>query len=207
MKNEKRKTVILFIVLALISELVVEIGRDKPFGLTDRQPLIGKYYEEMLNKEKNENNDMKYKGENYLFYRVDASKLPRGTSKIMSIYEARYDERYGCMIVCDSSYHSLFIGQLITLFGESDNNNIDSLVSYVVAAEKEDGSIIYLEVYYGDSGPAVGGLHEEEYILAAKELEQLIMSAKASDFEIKSVYEDLGITFKMGVKDGIAYYE
>ena len=62
-------------------------------------------------------------------------------------------------------------------------------------------------VYYGDSGPAVGGLHEEEYILAAKELEQLIMSAKASDFEIKSVYEDLGITFKMGVKDGIAYYE
>ena len=52
MKNEKRKTVILFIVLALISELVVEIGRDKPFGLTERQPLIGKYYEEMLNKEK-----------------------------------------------------------------------------------------------------------------------------------------------------------
>jgi hypothetical protein len=32
-------------------------------------------------------------------------------------------------------------------------------------------------------------------------------SIEAADFEIKSVYEDLGITFKMGVKDGIAYYE
>ncbi len=149
-----------------------------------------------------------HRGENFLFYQVNDDKLLGDTYKIMSIYEVRYDEKYGCMIVCDSSYHSLFIGQLITLFGESENNNnIDALISYVVAAEKEDGSIIYLEVYYGPSGPAIGGLEREDYLLAAKELEQLIMSAKASDFEIKSVFEDYGVTLKMGVKDGKAYYD
>ena len=64
-----------------------------------------------------------HRGENFLFYQVNDDKLLGDTYKIMSIYEVRYDEKYGCMIVCDSSYHSLFIGQLITLFGESENNN------------------------------------------------------------------------------------
>ncbi len=155
-------------------------------------------------------NQKKYIGETFTFYKADPENLPSGTHNIINIYDMEYDGKTGGFIVeYDSSYHSLFIGQLLTLFGEADytTSNNEDLLSYVVAAEKEDGSVIYLEVYYGPSGPAVGGLDGEDYELAARELEQLIMSAKASDFEIESVYEDYGITLKMGVKDGKGYYE
>ena len=87
-----------------------------------------------------------------------------------------------------------------------NNYEVWEIGEKTVKLKKEDGTIIYLEVYYGPSGPAIGGLDTEDYLLAAQELEQLIMSAKASDYEIKIEYEDLDVVFKMGVKNGVPYY-
>lgn len=143
-----------------------------------------------------------YKGKSYIFYKADSAKELGGTHKIKGVGE-------GHMYQHDVLYHSLFIGQLFTLFGKPDNltSNYEDLLSYVVAAEDKNGNVIYLEVYYGPSGPAIGGLDGEEYVLAANELEKIILAAKAADYEIESTYEDLGVTTKMGVKNGQAYYE
>lgn len=152
---------------------------------------------------KSETSDCKvYKGKPYVFYKVSNDKHPGGTHHIKEVYEGR-------LFNYDPCYHSLFIGQLYTLFGKPDylTTNNEDLLSYVVAAEDKNGKIIYLEVYYGPSGPAIGGLDGEEYILAANELEKIIMAAKPTDFEIESTYEDVGVTIKMGVKHGRPYYD
>ena len=110
----------------------------------------------------------------------------------------------------DSSYHSLYIGQLLTLFGNSDyiTDNNEDLLSYVIEAKRDDGTTIYLEAYYGPSGPAIGGISNEEiYEKAANELAKLIRDAKPTDYEVRSDYEDMGVTIIMGVKNGKAYYE
>ncbi|MCH5258010.1 MAG: hypothetical protein J1D87_12005 [Lachnospiraceae bacterium] len=152
-----------------------------------------------------------YETNNYKFYKADPNLLPLGTSKILGVYDLEYDKKTGYYYVkYDSTYQSLFIGQLLTLFGSADyvTENNEDLLSYVVAAEDEAGNVIYLNAYYGPSGPAIGGIaNDEAYENAAGELAELIMSAKASDFELSSVYEDLGISLKMGVKDGQAYYD
>ena len=156
---------------------------------------------EETSEEKPESEERKvYKGRTYIFYKADPDKLPEGTHNIRGIYnESSYSAKH----------HSLFIGQLLTLFEDPDyvTDNNEDLLSYVVAAEDTNGNVIYMEVYYGPSGPAIGGLEGEDYELAAKELERIIKATQATDFEIESVYEDYGVTLKMGVKNGIAYYD
>lgn len=136
----------------------------------------------------------------YTFKACSRDLLPYGTSKILGVYDSQ-----------EAKYHSLFIGQALNLFGEADyiSENNEDLYSKAVCAENEDGGKIYLEVYYGPSGPAIGGVDpcNEEIQAAARELEQYIMAAKPQDFEYKSVYEDMGITVRMGVKNGNPYYE
>lgn len=152
-----------------------------------------------------------YQGECFEFYKVNSEMLPKGTSNILNIYGVEYIESlgaYACMY--DNTYQSLFIGQCLTLFGSSEyvSENNKDLFSYVVGAKDSKGNVIYLEVYYGASGPAVGGIaRDETYNKAAKDLAKIIMDAKASDFEKVSEYKDVGVTIKMGVKDGKAYYD
>lgn len=156
---------------------------------------------EETSEENHESVDQKvYKGRLYKFYKAGPDKLPEGTHNIRGIYnESSYSAKH----------QSLFIGQLLTLFSDPDyvTDNNEDLLSYVVAAEDTNGNVIYLEVYYGPSGPAIGGLDGKDYELAAKELERIIKATKATDFEIVSIYEDYGVTLKMGVKNGIAYYD
>ena len=111
--------------------------------------------------------------------------------------------------------HSLYIGQVIALFGEPEHQTEDNedLFSKAVSATDKDGNVLYLEVYYGPSGPAITGYAnkdnncgEEEYQKAIDELAGYIMDAEPADFEWKSVYGDTGVTLKMGVKDGEPYY-
>ena len=152
-----------------------------------------------------------YETDNYKFYKAEPNLLPQGTSKILGVYDLEYDEKTGNYYMpYDATYDSLFIGQLLTLFGSADyvTEINEELLSYVVAAEDEEGNVIYLEAYYGPSGPAIGGIADDEaYENAAGELAWLIMNAEASDFELSSVYEDIGVSLKMGVKDGQAYYD
>lgn len=163
-------------------------------------------------KEQNENNTENIKNEEtkatehkaheggvYVFYKTDYDKLPEGRHKIKAVYEMCWE----------ATYHSLFIGQVITLFGKPDYSTEDNedLISYAVAAEDRNGNVIFLEVYYGPSGPAIGGLEGDDYVLAADELNYIITEAKPTDFEIASTYEDADISLKMGVKDGKPYYD
>lgn len=134
----------------------------------------------------------------YNFKPCSPDLLPDVRSKICNLYEDKPAE-----------YHSLFIGQALSRFGESDytTENNEDLFSKAVSAEDKDGNVLYFEVYYGPSGPAVGGdALSEESRKAADELAKYIMSAEPKDFEYKSVYEDLGVTIRMGVENGKPYY-
>ncbi len=137
------------------------------------------------------------KGEKYTFYQVNHSNYTGG-SKIKGVYEEYFQ----------ASYHGLFVGQVLTLFGEENlTNSNEDLFSYIIAAEKEGEKPIYLDVYYGPSGPAIGGESKENYLEAAKELEAIIRNVKPKDCRCESVYEDLGMTIAMGTKDGVGFYE
>lgn len=147
-------------------------------------------------------------GENFQFYEVSHELFFSDPSlaryKIHSVYEG--------LIEYDNGYHGLFVGQVVTMFGD-ENVTIDheALLSYVVAAEDASGEVIYLEVYYGPSGPSIGGSEGENYTQAAKELEDIIRSIKPMDYECECIYFDTidigGGRTRMGTKDGKGFYQ
>ena len=104
------------------------------------------------------------------------------------------------------------MGQVITLFGEPDyiTENYENMFGCAVSAEDKEGNVIYLEIYHGPSGPAIGGAIDSEGSAerekAAVELATLIMSAEAADYDWEGVYLDVPATVKMGVKNGKPYY-
>lgn len=135
----------------------------------------------------------------YKFKECSPDLLANGSSKIRNLYEDKSAE-----------YHSLFIGQVLSRFGEPDyiTEDNENLFSKAVSAEDKNGNSVYLEIYYGPSGPAIGGdVSSEECRKAADELAEFIMSADPKDFEYKSVYEDFGVTVTMGVRNGKPYYQ
>ena len=136
----------------------------------------------------------------YTFKPCSPDLLPQRRALIRNLYDDKLAE-----------YHSLFIGQVLSRFGEPDYTTEDNedLFSKAVSAEDKDGNVIYLEVYYGQSGPAIGGdvfERREESRKAADALAEYIMAAEPKDFESKSVYGDFGVTLKMGVENGKPYY-
>lgn len=135
----------------------------------------------------------------YSFKSCSPDLLANGSSKIRNLYEDKSAE-----------YHSLFIGQVLSRFGEPDyiTEDNENLFSKAVSAEDKNGNSVYLEIYYGPSGPAIGGdVGSDESRKAADELAEFIMSAEPKDFEYKSVYEDFGVTVTMGVENGKPYYQ
>ena len=147
-----------------------------------------------------------YHGDTYKFYEVDAALYLQDPDlsryKIRSVYED---------VFLDSSYNGLFVGQVVTMFGDRNvTNDHEALLSYVVAAEDEAGEVIYLEVYFGPSGPAIGGSEGENYDKAAKELEDVIRNIEPIDYECECIYYDmcdLGGDTIMGTKDGKGFYQ
>ena len=134
----------------------------------------------------------------YTFEKCSPEKLPMPRSCIRNLYEMESGEM-----------HSLFYGQVLTLFGEPDyvTKNNEDMFSQAVCGRTEEGREVYLEIYYGPSGPAIGGESEWCDKIAAYQLSELIMSAKPSDFEWSSVYYDIPAKVKMGVKNGEPYYK
>lgn len=134
----------------------------------------------------------------YNFKPCSPDLLTNGSSKIRNLYDDKAAE-----------YHSLFIGQVLSRFGEPDyiTEDNENLFSKAVSAEDKDGNVIYLDVYYGPSGPAIGGdAGDEVSRKAADALAEYIMAAEPKDFEYTSVYEDFGLTVIMGVENGKPYY-
>lgn len=147
-----------------------------------------------------------YYGDTYQFYEVDAALYLQDPElsryKIRGVYEDIID--------LDSGINGLFVGQVVTMFGDRNvTNDHEALLSYIVAAEDEAGTVIYLEVYFGPSGPAIGGSAGENYAKAAEELEAVIRSIEPIDYECECTYFDLfpfGGGAVMGTKDGKGYY-
>ena len=69
-----------------------------------------------------------------------------------------------CLIIenFDKDYmtnNALVYGKLKTLFGEPlyETEDNENLYSYCIRATSENGDIVYLDVYSGPTGPAIGG--------------------------------------------------
>lgn len=101
--------------------------------------------------------------------------------------------------------YALFLGKALTVFGKPDymSEDWESMYSYLITAEDENGGKLILEVYHGPSGAAIGGDYRSESAKgAAQELAKLILEAEPSDYEWESVYEDIPVNVKYIVKDG-----
>ena len=100
-------------------------------------------------------------------------------------------------------------GRLRALFGEPnyETQNSEDAYSYILFVEPESSEKIYLEVYEGSSGPAIGGLNNAESLQAAETLKKLIEeSEEVADYQYERYYLDLDSKITMGIKDGVPYY-
>lgn len=103
---------------------------------------------------------------------------------------------------------TLVLGQMKTLFGEPlyITEDVEDMFSYCIAAKDENENTLYLEVYSGSTGPAIGGnASSAEAYDAARQLATLIVSATPSDYDYKGIYADYCICVRMGVKNGQPY--
>ncbi len=132
----------------------------------------------------------------YTFEKCDPAEVTTASSKICNVYD--YTDGLG---------ESLFLGQVKTLFGEPDYMTMDNenMFSCIVKATDEDGNVLYLDIYYGPTGSAIGGADTEESKLAAEELKSLIKSAEPTDYEWVSYYMDIPVKVEMGVVNGKPY--
>ena len=100
-------------------------------------------------------------------------------------------------------------GRLRALFGEPnyETHNSEDAYSYILFVEPESSEKIYLEVYEGSSGPAIGGLNNAESLQAAETLKKLIEeSEEVADYQYEGYYQDLDLKISMGIKKGVPYY-
>ncbi len=100
-------------------------------------------------------------------------------------------------------------GRMRALFGEPnyETQNFEDAYSYILFVEPESSEKIYLEVYEGSSGPAIGGLNNAESLQAAETLKQLIEeSEEVADYQYEGYYLDFDSKINMGIKDGVPYY-
>ena len=100
-------------------------------------------------------------------------------------------------------------GRLRALFGEPnyETENVEDAYSYLLVVEPESSDPIYLEVYEGSSGPAIGGQNDAASLRAAEALKQLIEeSDEVADYQYEGIYQDLDVKISMGIQDGVPYY-
>ena len=100
-------------------------------------------------------------------------------------------------------------GRLRALFGEPnyETQNSEDAYSYILFVEPESSEKIYLEVYEGSSGPAIGGLNNAESLQAAETLKKLIEeSEEVADYQYEGYYQELDLKISMGIKNGVPYY-
>lgn len=135
----------------------------------------------------------------YSFTREDdkASELEY-TSKILNVYDYMNQNNYG-----------LFVGQVATAFGSDGfTNDNENLFTYPIEVKDADGNTCILDLYFGPSGPAIGGdVSNPDHIVAAEALAAYISNIVPDDFECESVYTDFEATVIMGTKDGVGFYK
>lgn len=130
----------------------------------------------------------------------DESKII-GTSKICDIYDFMEN------IDSFQDKQVLAFGQLKKAFGEPIyiSENIEQQYEYQIIAEDENGKEIYFSVYSGPSGASIGG--ESSNQEAAMKLAEFIRLQDIVDYEYQGYYMDGPAVIKMGIRDGVSYYE
>lgn len=100
-------------------------------------------------------------------------------------------------------------GRLLTLFGKPlyRTRNVESEYEYIIKAQDDKGTVLYLTAYSGPSGPSIGGRHKDLDLMAAGELAALIKNAPPSDYDYTGYYMDGPCMIKKGIKNGTVYYE
>lgn len=101
----------------------------------------------------------------------------------------------------------LAYGRLRGLFGEPTYETMDfeNQYAYYITATKDGGKEIFLDVYSGPSGPAIGGQHDEETAEAARQLVQIILQTEPADYDYVGYYLDGPTKVHQGVKKGVPY--
>lgn len=123
-----------------------------------------------------------------------------GSSKIRNICEdfgsPRWEEEL-----------TMTYGRLLTLFGQPlyVSKDMEDEYSYRVLAEDGQGGEVYLDVYSGPSGPAIGGMDSGQTRQAADELAELILSTPPTDYDYTGYYMDGPSKVHKGVKGGRAF--
>lgn len=136
----------------------------------------------------------------YTFSAVQEQDFLAGTSKIYRLINGFDDYGNKCARI---------YGNLRTLFGDPlyETENNEDLYSYCIAAVSDTGNTVYLNVYSGPTGPAIGGTAGKEPLQAAQALASYINSARPSDYECQSYYLDGPCVLRMGVQNGTPFYE
>ncbi len=136
-------------------------------------------------------------------FTAEASRdpMPMLSSRIRNILEG-FSPDYGRQT-------ALVLGRLRALFGEPlyVTENLEEQYSYCVRVEGSDGGTVYLEVYRGSSGPAIGGGYGEASQKAADALAAYIQAASPADYDYEGYYLDGPSRVRMGVKNGEPYYD
>lgn len=100
-------------------------------------------------------------------------------------------------------------GRLQALFGKSnyETPNFEDAYAYILYTQPEPDQKLYLEVYEGSSGPAIGGPNTPEGRKAAKDLKALIENSNAlADYQYEGYYADLDLKIQMGIQNGLPYF-
>ena len=129
----------------------------------------------------------------------DQEKL--GGSKILNIIDG--------FPIDYSEQVALIYGKLKTLFGDPlyEEKDIENQYTYGISTTTEDGRDLFLQVYNGPSGPAIGGQQDEESKKAAHQLLEMIQQAAPTDYDYVGYYLDGPSRIQEGIKNGVPYHE
>ena len=103
----------------------------------------------------------------------------------------------------------LIYGKLKILFGDPlyEEKDIETQYTYGIVTTTEGGREIFLHIYNGSSGPAIGGQQDEESRKAAYQLLEMIQQAAPTDYDYVGYYLDGPSRIREGIKNGVPYYE
>ncbi len=135
----------------------------------------------------------------YTFQSVKNTEKLADSSKLYNIIEGFAD--YG-------NQFSLICGKIKALFGQPiyETENLENLFLYCILATSEEGEEVYLDIYCAGSGPAVGGMRDEESRKAAKALVDYVRQAEPVNYAHKAYYLDGPTALEFGIRDGAPYY-
>lgn len=135
----------------------------------------------------------------YTFQPVKSREKLTKSSNICNFIEdyADYEEQF-----------PLICGKIKALFGQPlyETEDLENLFSYCICATSEEMEEVYLDVYCGGTGPAVGGMSDEKSGKAAKALVDYVRQAEPINYAYKAYYFDGPTALEFGIKDGVPYY-